>query len=155
MAESDKVHFFDMRCINGEAWFINRWESLSVLNYKCLPYTMEWITYLRQQRKTRLTDMDDSWNDMRFDGPHTVPAIDLPDGQGLVTDSRVIADELERLYSEPSLHRQSPCLALVEEAFFVLLSAWSGVWLPELSSKVMKPDVTADWRAHRGSVSVH
>ncbi|RKK07578.1 hypothetical protein BFJ65_g17783 [Fusarium oxysporum f. sp. cepae] len=90
--------------------------------------------------------------DSREDGPHTVSTIGLPNGQGWVTDSRIIADELERLYPEPSLHLQSPCLVQVENAFFNLLSASSGFWLPELPSKVMKPEVAAEWLAHGESV---
>ncbi|RKL18965.1 hypothetical protein BFJ72_g15211 [Fusarium proliferatum] len=122
---------------------MNCWKTRFVLNYKHLPHTTEWLEWHEIRPRIR---------ECREDGPHTVSTIGLPNGQGWVTDSRIIADELERLYPEPSLHLQSPCLVQVENAFFNLLSASSGFWLPELPSKVMKPEVAAEWLAHGESV---
>ena len=72
------------------------------MNYKKIPYTTEWTEYPDLAPKFKSLGLTP--NDPENIKPeYTSPAVKLPDGRCLM-DSRKIAEELEKLHPEPSLH---------------------------------------------------
>ncbi|EMC91182.1 hypothetical protein BAUCODRAFT_127097 [Baudoinia panamericana UAMH 10762] len=100
---SDKrVVLFDLARRGGNScWSFNVWKTRLVLNYKGIPYTTSWITH--PEIAPTFDGLGIPPNMSGQGSPYSVPMIRLPNGD-CVMDSAAIANKLEELYPQPSLH---------------------------------------------------
>ena len=83
-------------------WSLNPWKARASLNYKGLPHKTDWIEHPDLAPTFKAlgipkTDGSAAYTD------YSSPAIRMPDGT-FVMDSRKIAEALDKLQPEPSLH---------------------------------------------------
>ncbi|KAG8529232.1 uncharacterized protein KY384_005867 [Bacidia gigantensis] len=132
---SVEIEFFDLPSKSPcKAWSINTLRTRFILNYKNIPYKTTWVEY---------PDIEPTFKSFGIPAnesgtAYTVPTIKLPDGRYLM-DSQRIAQELEKLYPEPSLYLDDPILQEVLEAFATLSPAIAGVYLPKCARNVQTP----------------
>ena len=83
-------------------WSLNPWKARASLNYKKLPYKTEWVEYpdlasTLSSRGVAKNDGTAAYTD------YSSPAAKMPDGSWIM-DSRKIAEALDQLQPQPSLH---------------------------------------------------
>jgi glutathione S-transferase len=83
-------------------WSLNPWKARASLNYKNLPYKTEWVEY--PDLASTLSSLGVAKNDgTAAYTEYSSPAAKLPDGTWIM-DSRKIAEALDKLQPQPSLH---------------------------------------------------
>lgn len=110
-----------------------------MLNYKNVPYKTQWTEY------PDIATSHKSWNiaPNKEGMAYTIPAIYLPHSDSpnkALQDSRVIAEELERLHPEPSLHLDAPVLPKVESLVPKIRSPLDPILMPRIPRNILNPD---------------
>ncbi|KAF2726334.1 hypothetical protein K431DRAFT_214246 [Polychaeton citri CBS 116435] len=101
-------------------WSLNTWKIRMILNYKAIPYKTEWLEALDIEPKFKKLGIKPHvgyWKN------YTVPAVLLPDGTAIM-DSMPIAEKLETLYPEPSLHLDTGVPQKIQEVAVDTLAPW-------------------------------
>ena len=105
------------------------------LNYKGLPYTTEWVEYPDIAPKFSAFGITRNPQGARGYG---IPAIRNANGK-YIMDSRVIADALEELQPEPSLHLDNGYVDRVQDAVQKTLVALAPIGMPRIPEKLLNP----------------
>ncbi len=110
-----------------------------VLNYKQLPYRTEWVTHPEIAPKMESLGIPPNSKG----NPYTVPVIILPDGTP-VMESTKIAQTLESLHPQPSLHLETglheQCSQILDKIVFPLIA----VFMPRVP-RTMLVESSVDW----------
>ncbi|KAK1062154.1 hypothetical protein LTR74_010464 [Friedmanniomyces endolithicus] len=98
---SDKIIFYDLDNKKDTAWNPNTWKTRMVLNFKKIPYETEWVEYPALAPKLKALGVPP--NPPSAFADYSCPTIRLRDGT-YIMDSIPIAEKLEAMHPEPSLH---------------------------------------------------
>ncbi|KAL8951947.1 MAG: hypothetical protein Q9222_002099 [Ikaeria aurantiellina] len=127
--------------------------SRLVLNYKGISHTTQWLEYpnIAPHLKS-LSIPPNKPGTSLIPAEYTVPTIRLPrdDGGRYIMDSAVIAHELEKLYSDPPLHLNTPQQSRIEELFPALLKSLGRVLSVRLAENVLDGESVAYFVESRG-----
>ncbi|KAF2215693.1 hypothetical protein CERZMDRAFT_34457 [Cercospora zeae-maydis SCOH1-5] len=100
---SDEIIFYDLPSRGTpKCWSLNPWKARLALNFKNVPYKTEWVEYPDVAPTFKSFDIPPNSPSLNPNAQYSIPAIKLP-GNKYIMDSLAIAQELERLYPEPSL----------------------------------------------------
>ncbi|KAL9127177.1 MAG: hypothetical protein Q9217_003885 [Psora testacea] len=148
MPSQDTIEFFDLpsRPPNA-AWSLNPWKTRLILNYKSLPYHTTWLEYPDIEPTFKAVGIPPN---IQGTAAYTIPTIKLPkkkdddddndNGRGrYIMDSLKIAQELEKLYPEPSLHLDDPVLEQVLELTPACVASLGGVLMPKVPRTLLNP----------------
>ncbi|KIW12661.1 hypothetical protein PV08_09939 [Exophiala spinifera] len=131
---SNTIVLYDLPSKQGKSWSYNALKARLVLNYKNIPYQTEWTEYPDLKVKLGKTGLAPNET-----GPaYTSPAIRLPDGSYL-QGSRAIAERLEQLYPEPSLHLDLPDQEHVEELVVKFTNIIRPIFTPSVPKILLNP----------------
>lgn len=72
----------------------------------------------------------------------------LPDGT-FITDSRIIADEIEKRHPSPPVHLDSPILPKLEQIISQLMPTLSGVYIPLVPLRLLNEASQSYWYSTR------
>lgn len=103
---SEEIILFDLpsKGTDPRAWSLNPWKARASLNFKDLPYKTEWIEYpdIAPTCKKLGIQPNDTSSGSSY-AEYSSPFAKMPDGN-YIMDSRKIAEALEKIKPEPSLH---------------------------------------------------
>ncbi|GAB7358875.1 hypothetical protein MBLNU230_g4098t1 [Neophaeotheca triangularis] len=131
---SNEVTFYDLpSSINGKTtcWSLNPWKTRLALNYKQIPYHTDWTEYPDLEPRFKALGIPANSPTINPNFSYSSPAIRTPSGK-FVMDSRLIADELEKLQPLPSLHLDSPAVDRAQEAVAEVLKSLGPVLMPRV-----------------------
>ena len=99
---SQEIVLFDLPSQDPcRSWSLNPWKTRLLLNYKGIPYKTTWLEYPDIAPRFQSLGVPAHKPGASY-ADHTVPAVKLPDGR-YVMESEAIAQELDKLFPEPSL----------------------------------------------------
>lgn len=140
MASEGQITLYDLPSKPPcKAWSLNPWKTRFLLNFKGLDYKTEWTEYPDLKKKLEPVMAP---NDSIF--KYTSPTILLPDGK-YVSDSRVIASEVERRFPNPSVHLDSPVLPKVEEVVSNVMPNLVGIYIPLVPVRLLSEASRPYW----------
>ena len=125
-------------------------EARLALNYKGIPYLTEWVEYPDLKPKFQSLGLQPNNKSVSV-AEYSSPVVRMTDGT-YVMDSRKIADTLEKLQPEPSLHLDSEHVDRVQK---VVLAVWVALTpiaiprVPELLLNHPSADYFRETRAKR------
>lgn len=130
-------------------WSLNPWKARLALNYKNVPYKTEWVEYPDIAPKFK------GYNIAPNDGKtsyaeYSCPAVKFPDGT-YIMDSRKIAEALERLQPQPSLHMHRG--ELIDRTQKAVLGGQMGlapIVMPRVPEHILPPRSAEYFRETRG-----
>ncbi|KAJ4855086.1 uncharacterized protein T069G_10644 [Trichoderma breve] len=132
---SEELVLFDIpskKEAGNRGWSGNTWKTRIVLNYKNIPYKTQWIEYPDIAATFASYGIPPN-PASSSDATYTVPVVKFPNGDYLM-QSYAIAQKLEELFPEPSLHLES-------ESYNKVVAAWSKIdpaLAPETRPRVPK-----------------
>lgn len=85
------------------SWSLNPWKARAALNFKGIPYKTQWVEYPDIAPTFKSYGIPKNEGAGSYSTDYSCPAAKFPDGS-YVMDSRKIAEGLEKLKPEPSLH---------------------------------------------------
>ncbi|KAK3678884.1 hypothetical protein LTR78_001337 [Recurvomyces mirabilis] len=132
----------------SHAWSLNPWKARLALNYKGLPYRTEWVEY--PDLKPKFTSLGIPPNDKTINPQATFssPAVKLPDDT-YVMDSHKIAQALEELQPEPSLHFENGYTDRVQSTVLEINKALAPIALPRIPENLLNEPSAAYFRETR------
>ncbi|OQN96732.1 hypothetical protein B0A48_17156 [Cryoendolithus antarcticus] len=133
---SGPIILYDLPSRTGTCWSLNPWKTRAALNFKALPYTTEWTEYPDLEPKFKSFSIPP--NPAGSLAAYSSPAVRMPDGT-YIMDSRAIADALEKLHPEPSLHLESECVEKVQKLVLELWDALRPIAMPRIPTTVLSP----------------
>lgn len=117
-----------------QCWSGNVWKTRLALNYKSLPYKTHWVPYQDLQNTMQATGVPPNpkpnWSD------YSVPALKFPDGR-VVMDSEKIAQRLEELRPQPSLHLEAGVHKEVEAALGKIIPPLIPYFMPRVGRDIV------------------
>ncbi|KAK6441965.1 hypothetical protein LTR95_001800 [Oleoguttula sp. CCFEE 5521] len=151
---SGPIILYDLPSRTGTCWSLNPWKSpphqplhntivrtnaraaRAALNFKVLPYNTQWTEYPDLEPKFKSFSIPP--NPAGSLAAYSSPAVRMPDGT-YIMDSRAIADALEKLQPEPSLHLDSQYVEKVQELVLELWDALRPIAMPRIPTTVLPP----------------
>ncbi|RMZ77552.1 hypothetical protein DV737_g4348, partial [Chaetothyriales sp. CBS 132003] len=134
---SEEIVLYDIPSRDpNKSWSLNPWKSRLALNYKGVPYKTQWVEY--PDIAPTLKALDVKPNPEGSPVAYTSPAVRLPSGQ-VVQDSWPIAQELERLLPEPSLHLDSAYIPKVIDIITDIAVAIRPIYFAAIPRKLLNP----------------
>jgi len=115
-------------------WSYNPWKIRLALNFKGLPYETEWVDYPDLVPKFKTLGLAPN----ETGRPYTIPTVKVPSGQ-LIMDGLVIAQALEKLYPEPSLHVDSPQVQRAQDAVTDCWNALAPLLANRVPTRILQP----------------
>ncbi|KAF2482836.1 hypothetical protein BDY17DRAFT_317377 [Neohortaea acidophila] len=102
---SSEIILFDLpsKGDHPKCWSLNPWKARLALNYKGVPYKTEWTEYPDIADKFKQYGIPANDRNVNPNAEYSCPAARFPDGS-YVMDSRKIAETLDKLAPQPSLH---------------------------------------------------
>lgn len=102
---SSEIILFDLptKDDHPRCWSLNPWKARLALNYKGVPYKTEWTEYPDIADKFKKFGIPKNDPNVNPNAEFSCPAARFPDGS-YVMDSRKIAETLDKLVPQPSLH---------------------------------------------------
>ncbi|CAF9921931.1 MAG: hypothetical protein ALECFALPRED_001977 [Alectoria fallacina] len=132
---SEEVILYDIPSKDPRrCWSLNPWKTRLVLNLKGIPYKTEWLEYPDIAPTLKQLNIPPSEPPATA---YTSPTIRISDKY--VTDSRKIADVLEKKNPSPSLHLDSPILKKVEELAPQCVMSLGPVFIPRIPRFMLNP----------------
>ncbi|KAK3707824.1 hypothetical protein LTR37_011826 [Vermiconidia calcicola] len=129
-------------------WSLNPWKARASLNYKGLSYKTEWIEYpdlAPTFQKLGIPKNDGSSSIYEYSSP----AAKLPDGS-YVMDSRKIAEALEKVQPEPSLHMdRGDVIDRTQAAVSGMLQNLGPIGMPRIPGRLLNPRSAEYFRESR------
>ncbi|KAL2754211.1 hypothetical protein ACRALDRAFT_1070059 [Sodiomyces alcalophilus JCM 7366] len=130
----NKVILYDLPSKGRRAcWSLNPWKTRLALNFKGIPYETQWVEY------PEIAPLFKSFGLAPQEGeitPYTIPAVRTPDGKHIM-NSVPIAQALETLKPEPSLHLNDPVLERINGLTGETLMALVAVVLPPIPRDIL------------------
>ncbi|KAK4174495.1 hypothetical protein QBC36DRAFT_218368 [Triangularia setosa] len=145
MANQQQVTFFDLPSQPPcTAWSLNPWKTRLLLNFKNIPYKTEWLEYpdIKPRLSPHLAPNESG-------SAYTIPTVLLPSGK-YVTDSKVIAQELQSLYPTPHIDLSSPYQAKIEGIMQRLMPALAPIYIPLIPKILLNEKSQPYWYDTRG-----
>lgn len=100
---SSEIVLYDLPSRGRTAcWSLNPWKARASLNFKGLPYKTEFVEYPDLAPKFKALGVPANDKSISL-AEYSSPVAKMPDGS-YIMDSRAIAEALEKLQPEPSLH---------------------------------------------------
>ncbi|KAK5681447.1 hypothetical protein LTS10_005977 [Elasticomyces elasticus] len=100
---SGEVVLYDIARRGGNSsWSGNVWKTRLALNYKRIPYTTTWLSHPEVEATVKQLGIPPNASGL-LGTRYTVPVVRLPNGEHIM-ESAAIAERLEKVYPEPSLH---------------------------------------------------
>ncbi|KAK0258366.1 hypothetical protein LTR35_018164 [Friedmanniomyces endolithicus] len=145
---SQNIVLYDLarRGAKNTCWSWNVWKIRQVLNYKHISYTTTWLTH--PEIEPTLSAFGIPPNDMDKGSPYTVPAIRLPTGE-YIMESLAIAQKLESLYPNPSLHLPTTPIEETRAAIGAFAGPLFPVFMPHIGRSVIREDSVVWFRENR------
>ncbi|KAK4672229.1 hypothetical protein QC763_101290 [Podospora pseudopauciseta] len=147
MADQQQVILFDLPSQPPcKAWSLNPWKTRLLLNFKNIPYKTEWLEYpdIAPRLSPHLPPNEEG-------SAYTIPTVILPSGK-YVTDSKVIAEQLQALYPTPHIDLASPYQAKMEELMPQLMKSFRPVYLPLIPKSLLNEKSRPYWYDTRGKL---
>ncbi|KAF5572706.1 glutathione-S-transferase [Fusarium pseudoanthophilum] len=128
----NKITFFDIPSRSPQVcWSMNTWRTRLLLNYKGLDYKTEWLEY--PEIKERLSG---HVSPNQGGAPFTCPAVQFPDGS-YVMDSYKIADLIEGMYPEPSVHLKNPMQDRLRASMIKFMTEMVPIYVPGVAKNII------------------
>ncbi|KAF7846278.1 hypothetical protein BT93_L4718 [Corymbia citriodora subsp. variegata] len=136
---SDEITLYDLASRQHKCWSLNPWKTRFVLNFKQLPYNTIWLEYpdIKPTLSPHLPPNSTSTG-------YSSPTIRLPTNK-FISDSRVIATELEQLHPEPSMNLDSVYLSQVETLMPQIMTALAPLFIPEVPKTILNDASLEYW----------
>ncbi|KAL6694809.1 hypothetical protein J3F84DRAFT_375208 [Trichoderma pleuroticola] len=137
---SEELVLFDLpskKEAGNRGWSGNTWKTRIVLNYKNIPYKTQWIEYpdiAPTFASYGIPPNPASSTDVTY----TVPVVKFPNGDYLM-QSYAIAQKLEELFPEPSLHLESDSYSKVVAAWSKIDAALAPETRPRVPKNLLNP----------------
>lgn len=120
-----------------KCWSLNPWKARASLNYKAIPYRTQWVEY--PDLAPTFTELGIPPNEEGASFAYSSPAAKLSDGS-YVMDSRKIAEKLDKLQPEPSLHTdKGEVIDKVQAAVGGTLMNLGPIGMPRVPPRLLNP----------------
>ncbi|KAL0572296.1 hypothetical protein V5O48_009662 [Marasmius crinis-equi] len=150
---TERIVLYDIPSKNHTSWSENVWKAKPlptqarlVLNYKKIPYETKWIEYPEIGPTFKALGIPPNsppkWSDW------SVPTVQMLDGS-YIMGSAAIAQKLEELYPEPSLHLDADIHEKVESAHLQMMFPNMPYFMPKIRKRILGEGSAAWFKADR------